>query len=143
MPSSCDEEKSLPPEISALVWTEQRPRGRKWLRVTEAEGIHHMWEESKHRLVVLDTGLGFLLGLWRASQMFSSEGGVSSFWRNDSGINTLPGLLWNGILRGWHGAKGISPTRKLLLGLLGLMSNLRKDEPCSLGNSKASSRNVS
>lgn len=86
MPSSCDKEKSLPPEFSALVWTEQRPRGRKWLRVTEAEGIHHMWEESKHRLVVPAIGLGFLLGLWRASQMFSSEGSVGSFWRNDSGI---------------------------------------------------------
>lgn len=44
------------------------------------------------------------------------------FWK----FNTLSGLPGAGVLRGWHEERGISSTQKLLLGLIGLMSNLKE-----------------
>lgn len=118
-PSSCDEDESLPP----VIWCAQSrgpgaESGSSWLRLGALTTAGK--RASTGHLCQLQ-GSASSLGCGEL-HWFSSEGSVGSFWRNDPGIKSLLGLPWNGVLRVWYGARGISSTRKLLLGHIGLRS---------------------
>lgn len=78
------EVKRNPSQLESLHRCGQS-RGRKWLLVTEAEGINHTWEEGKDRPLVPTTGLSLL----RLHSGSHQKGSVGSFWKNDSGIQLL------------------------------------------------------